>query len=151
MKKLNIFLAIFFIGLSGAIYWISSSFPSGSGSDPGAVFWPRMIAVGFVIFSGVMLLETMKMKEDETKPVFDWKNPAGKKVLMMFFIFIILAVSLYVLGFVISSCLFIPAVMYVLGERRKKIMIFCSIGLTGIIYLFFSLLLHVTLPQPFFV
>jgi len=119
---------------------------------PGAGFWPRILAFILIILSVALIIETFiteKNRSGNNSP-FDFKSPAMKNVYIMLGVFAAYAVILYFGGFVVASLLFIPTVMYTLGERNKKVLLLTSVILTGTVYFFFSVLLRVTLPLPFF-
>jgi hypothetical protein len=152
MKKYNIGISILLVVLSALIYYGTRNYEKIVSKAPGAGFWPRALAVVLIVLAVILLIETLvsdKYKSD-SKPPFDFKSPAMKRVYVMLGVFAVYAIILYLLGFVIASLLFIPAVMYALRERNKKVMLLTSVALTGSVYFFFSILLRVTLPLPFF-
>jgi len=152
MRKWNIGLAAFFILLASSIFYNTREYAVSYGDDPGAAYWPRILAVILTILSIAMAVQSMlnKNEKDGKASPINFKAPEMKRVYAMLVIFILFAVLLYFGGFVIASLLFIPAVMFVLGERKAVKIVLASIILTGVVYFFFTILLRITLPQPFF-
>lgn len=153
MKKYNVGISVILIGLACFIFYGTKDFDPIVSKAPGAGFWPRILALVLIILAIALLIETFfygKNKNNNSMPI-DYKSPAMKRVYIMIGIFAMYAGILYLGGFIIASLLFIPSVMYLLGERNKKILITVSVSITGIVYVFFTILLHITLPQPFFV
>lgn len=148
MKKWNIGLAAFFIVLATSIFINTQKYAISTGDDPGAAFWPRALAIILVILSVIMVIQSM-LKESQPSPI-NFKAPEMKNIYAMLVIFLLFAILLYFGGFVLASLLFIPAVMLVLGERRTIHIVLTSVILTGAVYFFFTVLLRITLPQPFF-
>ena len=152
MKKWNIGLAAFFIIFAASIFVSTNEYAVNSGYDPGAAFWPRLLAVMLVVLSIILVIQTMiagERNKEQTNPI-DFKAPQMKRVYIMLGIFLIFTILLIYGGFIIASLLFVPAVMFVLGERKAFKLVLTSLILTGSVYFFFTMLLRITLPQPFF-
>lgn len=152
MKKWDIGLAAFFIVFAVSIFVSTNEYAVNSGYDPGAAFWPRLLAVILVLLSVIMVIQTMiggGRSAEQTQPV-DFKAPRMKRVYIMIGVFAGFTVLLVYLGFIIASLLFIPSVMFLLGERKALNIILTSLLLTGSVYFLFTVLLRITLPQPFF-
>ena len=54
---------------------------------------------------------------------------------------------LCLLGFVIASIIFVIATMLAMGERRPLWIVLTSAGITGFIYVVFTVIMGVILPQ----
>lgn len=74
---------------------------------------------------------------EETKGM-DWVTAILLVVLMLFF-----GLTMKLLGFIISSILFLLIGFWILGERRKKLMLFAAIPLVFVLWAIMSLLLGV--------
>lgn len=151
MKKYNFGISAFILFLSFFIFYKTKDFDKIVSKAPGAGFWPRILAIVLIILSVLLFIETLlKEKKASSDAPFEFKSKAMKRVYIMIGIFVIYALILYLGGFVIASLLFIPAVMYLLGERNKKKLLGASVIITGIVYFLFTILLHITLPQSVF-
>ncbi|MPN42447.1 hypothetical protein SDC9_190004 [bioreactor metagenome] len=77
-------------------------------------------------------------------------SDANKCVYSMMGIIVIFCIGLYVLGFYISTLIFIPVVMYILEVRNKRLMIMTSVLTVSAIYVIFDVLLKTQFPSPIF-
>ena len=75
------------------------------------------------------------------------KSPEMKGVYWMLLIFAVYCVVLRFGGFILASVIFIPSVMWVLGERKWLRAILVGIIATAAIYALFKFGLRVRLPQ----
>ena len=150
MKKYNFILVAVMLFLIVGIFYFTKDMPREMHGIVGPGQWPRFIAVVMSIFTGILLFQTISMKKSDTPSPIDFKSKGFKKVFIIFLVLIAFSLALTTLGFLISSSLFIIAVMLVMGERNILRILLSSIGFTIIIYIFFGLLLNVMLPRPFF-
>ena len=150
MKKYNIGIVAVMWILSIGIFYFTKEFPSSYAGAPGSGFWPRIIAVGIMITSVVLLVETFIKKEDSKEAPIVYSSPGIKRVYVLFGLIILFGIGLQFLGMVISALVFVPAVMFTLGEKRIRFLAAGSIGITVSIYLIFTVGLNVVLPQAFF-
>lgn len=151
MKKYNMIISSLLVFLAVLIFYGTKDFTPYISKVPGAGAWPRMLALTLVFLSAALVVETFVSNNDadDTEPI-NFKGPEMKCVYIMLGIFFGYAIVLYVGGFVVASLLFIPSVMYLLGEVNVKKMALTSIVVTSVVYFFFAVLLKITLPQPFF-
>ncbi len=123
-----------------------------------ARFYPRV--VGFVvltiaiieIFIAVkhVITETAEAETPETEKDVQ-KNALNNRRLIIFITMIIIyQVLFFVIGFVLSTLVFLVAVFRFLGCRSKVKLIVTSVVMTGTIYLLFSVVLNVPLPRGIF-
>lgn len=150
MKKYNIGISAVIAILAGILFYATKGFPEIVQKVPGAGFWPRILAVVLLILSVALLLESLFSDQVKKEDPIRFRDPRMKKVYLALGMLALYMLILVYGGFIISSLLLVPALMYLLGERRVKMLIIVSLALTGTIYLFFTLLLRITLPQPFF-
>lgn len=151
MTKWNVGLAIVLIALSILIFVSTAPYHRAHGNDPGPAFWPRTMAVALSVLSVLMVIEgIVKERKEKSADPIGLASPEMRRIYWMILIFAVFAVVLYYGGFIIASLLFIPAVMRLLGEKKWLKCILVSVIVSGTIYFFFSVLLRVTLPQPFF-
>ncbi len=114
---------------------------------PGENYWPSSIAWLFIFLGSLQALQF-------------FKKPAGKSVdlssqpVRMAYLAALLAlvygVALLCVGFFIATLLFVPAMMLLMGERRKWVLFLVGVAVVGTIYVFFALVFNTTLPTSVF-
>jgi putative tricarboxylic transport membrane protein len=120
--------------------------------------YPAMVqgsTARYVRFLGVMLgllcsLELFFLLKKKKQEGGTEKLVMGSKPLLFWGLFIILlvyAVLLTPLGFYLSSALFLPASMLLLGARKPLTISLSTAGVLLFVYLVFALLLEVPLPE----
>jgi hypothetical protein len=77
-------------------------------------------------------------------------NPATQKVIVFAALMVGYLVGIQFLGFIISTLLFPAGMMYYLGSRNVKVLVFVPIVLTAAMYFMFNMWLFVTLPVGIF-
>lgn len=151
MRKWNNVVSVI-TGLVGAfIITLAKKFPIKYGGDPGAGFWPLMLGLLLVICAIVLFISNIIHKDKEEKKSVVLNSDANKCVYSMMVVIIMFCIGLYVLGFYISTLVFIPTVMYLLDTRDKKLMTITSITTVLAIYIIFGVLLKTQLPNPIFI
>ena len=149
MKKYNIILVIIMLLVVAGVYYFTKDMPKELYGVVGPSQWPRFIAIVMLIFTWLLLFQTVAGKSGSPSPL-NFKSKGLKRVIILLGILVVFGVTLPILGFLVSSCLFIAAVMVAMDEKSKLRILLSSIGITGLIYIFFGFLLNVILPQPFF-
>jgi len=110
-------------------------------------FTPRtmpyaLAAMGAILSFLIIVLPTVdpagKKKISEKTEGFDWSTAAFLVAAMLLF-----GLSMKWLGFIVASTVFLLAGFWILGERRKKLMLFTAIPLVLVLWGIMSLLLGV--------
>lgn len=117
---------------------------------PGERFWPYGLAILFILLG---ILQWISVVIDKIKHVHrsvDLSSTAVKRAYGLGFLLIFYAMGLYFLGFIISSLLLIPIIMWLMNERNKISLIVVPITIVVMSYLFFELLFNSPLPIPVF-
>lgn len=117
---------------------------------PGERFWPYGLAILFILLG---IFQWISVIIDKTKHVHrsvDLSSTAVKRAYGLGFLLIFYAVGLYFLGFIVSSLLLIPIIMWLMNERKKISLIVVPIAIVVMSYLFFELLFNSPLPIPVF-
>jgi len=149
MKKFNIILVVLMLLVVAGVFYFTKDMPKELHGGLGPGLWPRFVAVVLFVFTGLLAVQTILLKPGSPTPI-NFKSQGLKSVFRIFGILIAYGILLPILGFLLSSCLFIAAVMLIMGEKRKLRILISSVGITVLIYVFFGYLLNVMLPQPFF-
>ncbi|MCB6200857.1 tripartite tricarboxylate transporter TctB family protein [Extibacter muris] len=150
MKKYNVGISVLMWILAGGIFYFTKDFPKYYAGAPGSGFWPRVIAAGILIVSAVLLAETFIKKEEREEPPIVYTSQGIKRVYILFGLILLFGIGLQYLGLVISAVMFVPAVMFTLGEKRVIWLVAGGIGVTAAIYVIFAVGLNVVLPKAFF-
>lgn len=152
MKKYNYILSVIVIIIASAGIYLTTTFDtvSGNANDPGGAFWPRMLLVGLILCSLGLIVQSAlaKPKSDSQEvPLIDYKSAGVHCVLIIFAIMAAYAVALYFFGFIPATLFFVVATMLAMGERKIPKIGLTTVCITGSIYLLFSTLMGVVLPQ----
>jgi len=151
MKKYNCILAGILVALSTMIFVQTRNMLEVTNNMPGPGIWPRALAVIMLLCAVCLLYQTFfRLKSSWSEVLVDFHKPGVHRVCLLFGLFVTFGIALNYLGFVISSLMFIPAVMVVLGERRWKHIAVVDVTIVVFIYLIFEKILNTVLPAPFF-
>ena len=148
MKKYNIIMGILFLLLAIGAYIIADGMVAKLATDPlGPGFWPRCLAIVLGIFSIILLLQgLLKKPADDVPSPFHFKSPEFRRVALLAGDLSLFLVITYFVGIYIGLLLMIPTCMYLLGERKVKVMAIFSVASCLFIYVVFKMLLMVPLP-----
>ena len=149
MKKYNIIIIIAMYIIAFGTFYMTKDIPKISHGVMGASQWPRFIGVLMFIFTTMLTIQTIFTKTDSPPPI-NFKGEGIKKVLLLLCILVAFGAILPILGFLISSFIFIIASMVIVGDRSKPRILLSAVGITLFVYIFFEYLLNVLLPKPFF-
>jgi putative tricarboxylic transport membrane protein len=138
-KYQGLMIPIFFIMLSILFYIISFSFPSNEKVGPSVV--PRLWIFILVPLNIFLITNILKQKGNIEKK-------ANNQIMVFKFIglLILYLISIFYIGYFISTFIFIFAGIYMLGYRKYLTMLIISFGWLLFSYLIFYKLLYVPLP-----
>lgn len=151
MKRLNIITGSILLALSIGAYIIAGGMVARLPTDPlGPGFWPKCLSYALGFFSIILIFQGAFFKKaPDAAPPIDFKSEGFHRVIKLFGVLIIFLAIVYFLGIYIGLLFMVPAAMYLLGERKAKIMIPFSVGTCLFIFVVFKLLLKVPLPAGF--
>lgn len=72
-----------------------------------------------------------------------------KKVYIMFGFMLGFVIVLKILGMLIALLILIPAIEWLMGCRNRVMLIALPVGLVAFVYVFFGVIMKLTLPGPF--
>lgn len=148
-----------FVGAFVLIY--SASYGMVESLDPvGPGYLPRMLGLGIVLLGLGMALESYakyrkalaerQAGQAEEAGGEEQSSPGGAMRIIWSAISAIAYLALVEpLGFLISTPLFIAAIMLIYGDRNRKRLLWMSLGFTTILYATFAVGLKVLLPMGF--
>lgn len=147
-SKADIVAAICLLLVSFLVFWISKDFPS-SKTGIGVSTFPKLLAGLLIIFSIVIIIQAIKNSSFSKKePTFkEFKKGHKLLIVAVIIILIIYIQMLEVLGFILSSFLLLITSMFIFGERRKIILLLVPLLFSVILYLVFSKMAMVFLPE----
>lgn len=146
-SKADIVAAICLLLVSFLVFWISKDFPS-SKTGIGVSTFPKLLAGLLIIFSIVIIIQAIKNSSFSKKePTFKEFKKGHKLIIAVIIILIIYIQMLEVLGFILSSFLLLITSMFIFGERRKIILLLVPLLFSVILYLVFSKMAMVFLPE----
>ena len=150
MKKYGLITSAVVACVAGAFYYLALQFPVSELDDLGPAFWPKILCGALIILAVLLAVESVVKygKEDAAVQflVTAWQKTAWKAVGIL----ILFVVLIKLLGFYPAAALFLPAVLWLFGERNKKVILLMDIGLLVAVYIIFKVLLRVQLPSSMF-
>ena len=117
---------------------------------PGPGVWPFVLGSLLGVIGALIVLDTVvhSRKFTATKVIL---NDAGcVRAYIMMAAAVLYLVLLVILGFYISSFIFLIGGMWILGMRNLKLAVAVSLLFLAGVYVLFSYLLHIQLPLPIF-
>ncbi len=135
----RILFPIFFISLSLFFWMLSTRFRSGESYGPAIV--PRLWSIFLTLFSFILYVKVIMGKEDRDP------KPGRLDTVIQFIVLLMLYLpGINYIGYFISTIIFLPVAMWLLGYRRKIAIILITIVWTILSWALFFQLLHVALP-----
>lgn len=110
------------------------------------VFW---IMVLLYIINGITDYREWKSTKTEQAEDTSSPKPFDRKIIAVIVAMVAYVVLLNIFGFVISTLLFVAAVLFLMGERRWYLLIGIPIALVAVLYVVFRIALSIPLPIGF--
>lgn len=146
MNRANIIFGILAILISCFVFYELRSFPEAPPGEIGADYFPRLIAISLAITGIILIAVSFLKKTTENIEAISFKDKAFKRAVFSFVMTVVYCFAIEFAGFVVSSILFLMALMFMLNERGFIKMALISSAISGGIYLIFSELLFIDLP-----
>ena len=124
MKKCNIIIGVVFLIISLGAYVIGAPLTAKLPTDPlGPAWWPKYLSLALAVFSILLILQNILIPKEKEQPApFNLKSEGFHRVLKLCGVLIIFVILTFFLSVYIGLLLMVPTVMYLLGERQKKIL-----------------------------
>jgi len=147
-KKAEIILSLMFIAIAGYFYYLSTSLREPAGGDVGGAFYPRILIIGMVLLSINMIVGAIRKNTfDEEGPLFDLKEGGLYRVLIAVGLSVIYFFTLDIGGFLITSTIFLIALMTMMKAGKIWFRIIISLAVVLIVWYVFMVFLRVPLPR----
>jgi hypothetical protein len=136
-SALLVLLAIF-------VFVETADYPTGPSAEPGPAFFPRIIAA---LLAGLGVVLFVNNVRDGGGRTFELSRPVTKRVLVATAFPIVYMFVMSVLGFLVSTVLFLATFMYYSGARSYPAIAGSSVGVTLLLYYVFAAAFRVALPE----
>lgn len=133
----DIGIGLILLGIEAIFFVLSLDF-----INPDAARWPQGILFVAAIFSVLLIIHGIKEKSSYQGPQYK----SVKAPLLALLIMIIYGVAMEISGFFISTLIFCPLGMFLLGQRDWKILAGVPIGLDIFVYVLFVMQLQLQMP-----
>lgn len=153
MRKLSMATSIVFIVVAIFFFLVSLSFPPGSNGAVGPGYFPRIMCVLVVFLSCLNLINDLRAhkkmvaqgEKEEELTVFKKEN---LRVWISIGITLVYVIAVKVIGFVVSSIvfLFVLNTYFRVHEKSKAAFVIIPFAVVAVLYFIFHNLLHVVLP-----
>lgn len=151
MRQWNFVVAGLFGAFGAFVMYESSKLTIAIGeSDPGSGFWPFFLGLGLMVLSIALVVMSVVQKEKMTAKTINLSTIAHKRVYIMMGFGVLYCILINLAGFYLSSLIFIPATMLLLGNKNKKQIFLVTVISVVAVYVVFGLLLKTQLPEPIF-
>lgn len=152
MNKINTIIGIISIAFGLLIIYLSRDMSMfDEYGVPGERFWPFGLALLFIFLGVLQCLNVIIDKiKHVTQQTVDLTSVAVTRSYLLGGLIVLYAIGLYFLGFIISSLIVIPIIMWVMNERRIKMLALASVGIVSAVYVFFDMVFNSSLPIPIF-
>lgn len=147
MKKYNAVISFCSVALGALILYLSRDFVRITNDGiPGERFWPEIIAWLFIGLGVILFItETVIISKGKNRDV-DLSSLPIRKAYLAGAITLLYGILLIYAGFIIATLVFLPCIMFLMGERKPRRIILSSVCTTMVIYLVFTMLFHSELP-----
>ena len=113
--------------------------------DSGSKVFPTIVCLLTIVLATALLWCTKRKNRRGTGDVFDFSGTFSALVMCVFLLLYTVATTF--LGFYLSTPFYLAISMWYLGQRNKKIIVIISVVTPLAIYLFFTLLLGMRIPE----
>ncbi|WP_223634619.1 tripartite tricarboxylate transporter TctB family protein [Planococcus sp. 4-30] len=142
MKKPNYISGLIIIIIAGFFYSQTFDFPQLDSQLIGADFMPRVYCIMLILLGCILLIQTYRDKEEADEQENTMKYSIGA----MFFVILYVIVIPYI-GFYISTFLLVLGLLLFSKVKNKILLIAIPVGTSLFIYVFFQILLKVSIPM----
>lgn len=117
---------------------------------PGPGFWPFLLGMGLIVVAALIAGDTLLHAASYREQQVTLALPENFGVYRMMAVTGVYIALIFAAGFYIATFLFLAAAMRLLGERRIGRILTVTVLFLAFVYVLFGMLLHISLPAPFF-
>ncbi|MGK7244599.1 tripartite tricarboxylate transporter TctB family protein [Buttiauxella agrestis] len=151
MRTQNFFVGMFSLVLGIAIIFLSRDMPMFDESGIlGERFWPYALAWLFIGLGVIQWISIYLQRGTADGEKADLSSYPVRKAYGVTVLMVIYAVALCFAGFIASSVILIPAIMWVMGERRPLFLAITTALIVLCIYVSFEVVFNSPLPESIF-
>jgi putative tricarboxylic transport membrane protein len=152
-KHMDIASAISFFAFSGLLFIGAGLMPTRKGAAMvlNTGFYPQVLAIILAVLSVMLLFEASRKPDCNEKAGSFWES---RKALILFLLTVGMLVAfpllMQLLGFAVTVLLFITALVWLLSareDRRVKVILPVSVGITVVVYIVFKVVLAIPFPS----
>jgi len=151
MNKINTIIGIISIVFGSLIIYLSRDMSMfDEYGVPGERFWPFGLALLFIFLGFLQCLNVIIDRVKHVTQTVDLTSTAVTRSYFLSSLIVLYAIGLYFLGFIISSLIIIPIIMWMMNERKVKMLALASVCIVCAVYVFFDMVFNSTLPISVF-
>jgi len=140
----GIILAVFSLLLYCVIIPAEITDVRGMGVSPR--FMPEVVGILLFVLAVMLFISGYRKRNQQGQKVFTLSELEAKLVIKSLLLVAVYIVVFDLVGYIISTILALGLLMYMYGQRKRKVLISISLVLPVLIYLFFTKVLHMVLP-----
>lgn len=150
MKKINYLCGVLGLIFTAYIFISSAAFPTDKVMKIGPDFFPRLMATGMGIASIALLISTYINGTTMVAEAISFKDPGIRRAIIVFLSAIVYVFLMQVIGFILSTIIFMMFMMHKLQLTSYGKMLLVSVLTAALVQLAFQGLLDIQLPMGFF-
>lgn len=150
MRKYNYIISVIMMLIGGYVLLETSGYSIGTNWQKNPAIWPSALAIMLIGLSIGLIIQTIFSKDPEMdrKDVIDWKSPGMIRAYIMMGTAVLYVVLMHFIGMLLALLIIIPIIELLMGCRNKIMLIVYPIGLVAFCYIFFVVVMKITLPEP---
>lgn len=139
----DIFLSIVILIFSVSAFLYSNNFANNEFYGPD--FFPKLITISMMILGGYMLVKSLLTFRKSTE-AFEFNQQTALKIVLFILLMAGYFLLFFIVGFIISSIIFLIFAQWIFGVKNKLIVIMVSVLVPIGLYLFFTQLFNIPIP-----
>ncbi|WP_069870234.1 tripartite tricarboxylate transporter TctB family protein [Fusibacter sp. 3D3] len=150
MKKNDFAMGIIGLILSSYVFFTARLFPESPSTLVGPSYFPIILSLGLFALCIILIIQSLVSKTEDKTESIDLKSPGIMRSFASFLATIVYVSLLQILGFMISSVLYLFFLMLLLKNKEYVKMSIISVVVSVAVYFIFKSVLHITLPTGIF-
>lgn len=142
----NVISALLGIGICVYVWITSGHFPEDTFNLIDSAYFPRMLSGGLLMFSWLLLINTVVFRKPDVMEPISLRNPGTVKAALICVFTLVYILLLKKIGFIIMTTAYIYGVSVFIGNRKWLSLLVYTLLFTAAIYFLFKSLLGINLP-----